>query len=187
MKYFSNDWYSDCAIMYEYLEQMHIVSGTDRNKLHYVNPKIGGSSLYGYTWKGYLSPTKSRTKAPNEEKLYQTKLKDFHPDFINVAREFRDLYFPEFMFSQIQINKNYRVGPHLDSSNVGESVLCAFGDYTGGEIFIDVGSKIITKDPRDKPIKFNGSIYKHWVNNFEGTRYSLVFFHNLKKYPYLKC
>ena len=68
--------------------------------------------------------------------------------------------------------------PHnLDSSNVGESMLCTFGDYTGGETCRFIDNKIIKQSERE-PLKFNGSKILHWVQPFKGTRYSLVFFHN---------
>ena len=121
MNYFTGEWYSDNAIMCEYIRDMQVVSGTDRNKILRVNPKLGGSNLYGYTWRSYLTPTRNRTpsKFPN---LWNTKLLDDYPEFHDIAKEFRDLHFPTFKYSQIQINKNYTIPAHKDSRNVGESV-----------------------------------------------------------------
>jgi len=181
-KYFTGVYEADCVIMYQFIDDMIVESGTDRNKLLYINKKKGGSNLYGYTWRPYLSPTRNRT--PSEyPKLYNTKLKDMYPEFKHIAKEYRDLYFPLFKYSQIQINKNYTIPEHKDSSNVQDSVLCAFGDYTGGDTRINLGKTTLRIDARIKPYKFNGSKFPHWVEPFEGNRYSLVYFHNYKKKP----
>jgi len=179
MKYFTGDWFADNYIMFDYIDQMDVRSGTDRNKILYVNPKKGGSNLYGYTWRSYLTPTRNRTPS-GYKNLWNTKLKDDYPTFHEIAKEFRDLHFPEFKYSQIQINKNYTIPKHKDSTNVGISTLCCFGDYTGGMTCIDHDGIIIKADARLKPITFNGSELEHWVEPFEGNRYSLVFFNNIK-------
>ncbi len=182
MKYFTGDWLSDQYIMYDIIDQMEVVSGTDRNNILYVPKSQGGSNLFGYTWRSYLTKDRNRTKSPFE-KLYYTKLRDMYPEFSEIAKEFRDLYFPDFKYSQVQINKNYKIPPHFDSKNVGESVLVAFGDYQEdtGLTAINLGQTTLYKDARDKPQKFNGSKFKHWVTEYEGTRYSLVFFHNMRR------
>jgi len=184
---FCGDWETDNKIMESFLDEMKIVSGTARNNLYYVKKSEGGSALFGHTWRSYLSPTKNRTPSHLFKNLCQTKLVDDHPDMINIFAEFANLYFPEFFYTQIQINKNYPVGIHKDSSNTGESVLCAFGTYTGGETVVDFGQDA-TKyapcalNPRVKPVQFNGSKFSHWVKPFEGKRYSLVFFNNIKNW-----
>ena len=174
MKYFIGEWYADNAIMSSYLDLMTIVSGTNRNNLHKVHKKIGGSALYGTTWKSYLSPTRNKTPSKKYKGLCQTKLVDEHPIMELVFEEFSKLYFSDFFWTQVMINKNYQIPKHFDSANVGESVLCAFGDYSGGEINIEYENGVETLDAQEKPIKFNGSKYKHWVSDFEGLRYSLV-------------
>ena len=58
--YFTGDWEQDSAIMYDILEQIEFYSGTERKNMIYVPQKIGGSMLYGVTWKKYLSPEKDR-------------------------------------------------------------------------------------------------------------------------------
>ena len=180
MNYFIGDWYADNAIMSSYLDTMVIVSGTNRNNLHKVHKSIGGSALYGHTWKSYLSPTKRKTPSKLYTGLCQTKLIDDHPYMENVFREFASIYFPDFLYTQIMVNKNYQIPPHLDSANCGESVLCAFGDFSGGEINIEFETGTVRLDAQEKPIKFDGSKYKHWVTDFEGLRYSLVFYNDIK-------
>ena len=81
-------------------------------------------------------------------KRYQTKLRTDRPDLKDIFDEFKNLYFKDFNYSGVQLNKNYRILPH--------------------------------KDGRQQPIRFDGSKHIHWVENFTGTRYSLVFFMDLK-------
>ena len=138
---FSGDWEFDNLIMESYLEKMNIISGSDRNRMLYVNKKIGGSALYGTTWRSYMSPTMSRPPSDKYEGQHKTKL-------------------------------------------LVDSVLCAFGKYTGGLTVVNFGHDQYYApcklNPREKPIIFNGSKFEHHVEPFEGTRYSLVFFNNIK-------
>ncbi len=181
---FSGDWEFDNLIMESYLEKMDIVSGSDRNRMLYVNKKIGGSALYGTTWKSYMSPTMSRPPSEKYEGQHKTKLLVDNPEMETVFEEFAYVYFPDFFYTQVQINKNFQAPKHKDSTNVGDSVLCAFGKYTGGLTVVNFGHDQYYApcklNPRQKPIMFNGSKFEHHVEPFEGTRYSLVFFNNIK-------
>ena len=180
MIYFTGEWYSDSAIMTGFLEEVEFYSGTERKKMLNVSKKIGGSMLYGTTWRSYLTKTRTRTKC-EETGLYKTKVYDEHPELKGIFKEFATLHFPNFKYEQVQMNKNFTCPPHKDSKNIGESVLCCFGDYTGGDTCIDFESKTRTYNSRLGPVRFDGSKYLHWVKPFEGTRYSLVFFTNSKK------
>ena len=177
--YFINDWYSDLYILTNILDYLEFYSGTERRNM-VKTPKGNGSMLYGYTWKSYLSPTRNRTQS-KYEKLYHTKIKDQEPELEIILKEFSDLYFPNFNYTQIQLNKNFPAPPHIDSKNVGESILVVCGsNLEGGTTGIDFGNEIINIDASEEPLRFNGSKYTHWVNDWTGTRYSLVFFNNLK-------
>lgn len=181
---FTGDWFGDCAIMTDYLDEVDYYSGTERKKMLKVPSKIGGSMLYGITWRGYLSPTKMRTK-DEETGLYKTKVKDDYPELESIFKEFAFCHFPWFSWSQVQMNKNFPCPPHRDSKNIGESVLCCFGDFTGGMTGVnyakDTESPFITYyDASKSPVQFNGAKFLHWVEPFEGTRYSLVFYNNYK-------
>ena len=104
---FNGDYMGDCLIMTEILDQVDFYSGTERKKMLKVPTKIGGSMLYGTTWRGYLSPAKMRTK-DEETGLYRTKVYDNYPYLKDVFKEFSKLYFPDFKWSQIQLNKNFK-------------------------------------------------------------------------------
>ena len=181
MKYFTNDWDSDCAIMFDLLESIQFYSGSERNRMLYVSPKIGGSMLYGTTWKSYMSADQMR-EYDEESGLYKTKIYRDNPELKEVFKEYASLYFPSFEWTQVQMNKNYPIGPHFDSKNVGTSCMVAFGDYKGGDtcLFDTEENKINKYDARERPMIFNGSKTLHWVEAIKGnkTRYSLVFFNN---------
>ena len=184
MIYFGGDWETDNKIMEGFLSKMDIVSGSLRNKMLYVNKNIGGSALYGSTWKSYMSPTKSRPPNARFTGLFDTKLVTNHPEMEMIFKEFSGLYFPDLFWTQVQINKNYQTPEHTDSDNTGESVLCAFGTFEGGKTRVDFGGmgkcSYCYLNPRVRPVRFDGSKFPHRTEPFIGTRYSLVFYNNIK-------
>lgn len=183
--YFTGIFDADCGIMYEMLENIQFYSGTERqNMIRHKNDGQMGSMLYGYTWKGYLKKAPdgthiNRTPAPYKG-LYKTKCMDDNPELEEVFKEFANLYFPEFRWTSIQMNKCFPCPRHLDSTNVGESILLCLGDYEGGELVVEKfnNGKDVVIDNRNKTFKFNGSKYYHYVKPFNGIRYSLVWFSN---------
>ena len=75
-------------------------------------------------------------------------------------------------FASITLNMNYRCEPHKDRGNEGESTVVGFGNYTGGELC--VGENLF--DVRHTPITMDFSSTTHWVGEFSGERYSMVFY-----------
>ena len=167
---------ADLAILEEWLRTVEYKTATARLEKFKIKRSVGGSVFMGYTWRGYLTPTKKRDWCCKRQK-YKTKLMSERPDLWEALEEFRDHHFPNFNFSGVQINRNYALGPHRDANNVGESVLVSCGDYTGGLTCIEMDDGEVVKfDARLRPVVFNGSKYKHWVEKFSGTRFSAVFF-----------
>ena len=176
---FSGDWETDLKILEAQIKDIDYITPTSRRE-KFRRPNNEGSVLWGYTWRSYLSKQKKREY--NEEmNRYQTKLRTERPDLKDIFDEFKNLYFKDFNYTGVQLNKNYRILPHKDNANVGESVLIVCGDYIGGRTIVNKDNVIRYYDGRQQPIRFNGSKHIHWVENFTGTRYSLVFFMDLKK------
>jgi hypothetical protein len=78
-----------------------------------------------------------------------------------------------FEFTSIQLNHNLVCPKHIDTNNVGKSMLLSFGDYEGCNIIIN-GTEY---DAKYSPIIFDGSKLEH--SNTElisGNKYSLIFF-----------
>lgn len=178
MEYFTGNIEKDNLIMTEILDKIDFYSGTDRKKMLNVS-KGNGSMLYGFTWRSWLSPNKSRTYHPMVG-LYSTKCYDLYPHLKNVFKEYAEIYFPDFEFLNVQMNKNFPCPPHKDSTNIGASVLCGFGDYEGGLTGIEFEKDVAEYfDIKKRHLRFNGADYTHWVSPIKsGTRYSLVFFNN---------
>ena len=189
MKYFINHWQSDCCILTEYLEYLEFYSGSERLQRQFkgMSQKKGtGSMLLGTTWKSFLKYDKNnnkvyRTPSTQFKGQYQTKCLDMYPEMLDILKEFGSLYFPEFEFTQVQMNKNYKCPPHFDSQNIGESILLTLGDFTGGKTIVELDEGYhIHYNSHYRLTKFDGSKYKHWTTEFTGTRYALVFFSNSK-------
>tara|TARA_R110000824_G_scaffold149406_2_gene319722 strand:- start:2824 stop:3378 length:555 start_codon:yes stop_codon:yes gene_type:complete len=178
---FSGDYEIDNMLMTDILDNIEFYSGSTRRKMlkrgNIKHPKDGGSMLYGKTWRGYLKPGVQRVKDPFSN-MFLTKIKAENPILQDIFEEFADFHFPHFDFGSIQMNKNFQCPKHLDSSNTSKSILCTFGNFTGGNTIVDMEDEIISLDGRKSPVSFDGGKYYHWVEDFIGTRYSLVFFHN---------
>jgi hypothetical protein len=175
MKFFIGEWYSDLAILECYMKSIEYKTGTNRLKKFGIPKNIGGSITYGYVKFGYMSPTKNR-KYCEKNDMYESVLLTERPELMEVFSEFRDIYFYGFEFNSIQLNYNYALGPHRDKGNCGDSVLVCCGDYTGGDTVVELEDRDVLFDAREMPIRFDGSKYIHYVNSFEGNRYSLVFY-----------
>ena len=103
-----------------------------------------------------------------------------------------------FRYTTIQLNKNYASKLHVDGNNQGWSALGAFGNFTGGRIWIyNPNGKVVRRltenvrgwphhkvgdeirgnfhDVRNRVIFFDGRI-PHFVEPYTGERYSFVGF-----------
>ena len=184
----------DCEILKQALDKIKFYRGTERRtgafKHAKCNDKDGGSMLFGTTWKGFLKYDKEGNmvkRTPADVKgLYYTKCRDLYPELGLVLQDFADKYLGDFEYTQCQLNKNFQSPPHFDSKNMGESYIVGLGDYTGGRLHIkqpsSFGGMLTRKeDIKNRLLCFNGSKYEHWVEDYTGTRYSVVFFNNNKK------
>jgi hypothetical protein len=80
-------------------------------------------------------------------------------------------------FTSVYVNHNVVCPPHKDETNVGESVLVSFGDYTGCDFMIKNNDKIIKYNTFCQPIMLNASKIEHWnTDDLIGNKYSLVFY-----------
>ncbi len=179
MVIFTGEWEEDLKILESYVSKLEYNTATNRMEKFKIPKKKGGSILMGYTWMGYLSKDKKREWCPIKRR-FKTKLLSENPELWELLKEFQNLYFPDFIFSGVQLNKNYKIPRHIDGANQGDSVLVCCGDYIGGNTVVEIDNKEILMNGREKPIRFDGSKYYHWVNDFTGTRYSLVFFRDMK-------
>ena len=94
---------------------------------------------------------------------------------MELFKKFIDSHYPEFEFDSVYVNKNVKCKKHLDSKNVGTSLLVGFGDYLGGESVLYINNEAEKMNIQICSVIFNGSKIEHESLPFTGTRYSLVF------------
>ncbi|OLP84885.1 hypothetical protein AK812_SmicGene34186 [Symbiodinium microadriaticum] len=117
-----------------------------------------------------------------------------------------------FKWTSLNLNCNYAARRHRDANNFGPSFIQAFGKFTGGTLSVWPEDNKQEGKPHQLPEKmkqtvdikknlvlFNGNT-AHEVNDFEGTRFSVVYFccgchdktpkpvqEELKKFSILNC
>jgi hypothetical protein len=97
-----------------------------------------------------------------------------HPHLTRLCCDFVRSAKPDFCFTSIQVNKCYESALHVDSGNLGPSLIIGLGDYQDGGIYIHgVGELSI----HDQWQLFDGNV-PHMTCPFVGERYSLIFFTN---------
>ena len=82
----------------------------------------------------------------------------------------------DISWNSVTVNMNYKAEKHRDRNNLGESFLVAFGDYQKGRLLIHEGDLSGAHDIQYKPIKADFSKILHSVEEFEGERFSLVYY-----------
>ena len=122
----------------------------------------GRSQVFGVVNRRNLAPDYSRNcwLRPYLYKL----LIDFGSQYVDIS------------YNAITVNQNYKAEPHRDKNNKGNSFLVAFGDYTGGELEILEGKNKGVYNINRTPIKDDFSKVLHSVKEFQGNRYSLVYY-----------
>ena len=101
-----------------------------------------------------------------------------YPYMMELFEEFIDSHYPGFEFDSVYVNKNVKCKKHLDSKNVGESLLVGMGEYTGGQTVLYINGREHKFNIQNNSLIFNGSEIEHRSLPFSGTRYSLVFFNS---------
>mgnify|MGYP003657918929 FL=1 len=115
---------------------------------------------------GYRILTSQRTTKPKYTQLFD--------ESVNFMKSLDN----DFKFTSIQYNKNQQAKKHIDKNNVGISTIIGLGDYTGGELIVydKDGNNPVLHDIKNKPLKFNGSLYPHETAPFEGERFTLIYY-----------
>lgn len=98
------------------------------------------------------------------------------PELYRLVMDFAESHFPDFPYTSITVNQCFQCLPHRDKGNIGDSIVVAFGSYTGGELIIHEGLKKGKHDICNKPIQDDFKQNLHSVAPFEGDRFSLVYY-----------
>ena len=118
---------------------------------------VGRSQCFGMVRKRSMAPDLSR-QSWMDPRLHHLLMR-FALDHVPIP------------FTSIQLNENYMCAEHKDKHNDGLSYIVGFGDYTGGDLCLDLSGFNI----RHRPLLFNGSETLHSTNAWTGSRYSLVY------------
>jgi hypothetical protein len=99
-----------------------------------------------------------------------------------LLQEFGDQYVPrELGWNAITVNQNYKADKHRDKNNKGNSFLVAFGDYHKGNLLIHEGDLSGAHNVQYKPLITDFSKVLHSVEDWDGERFSLVYYTFAKK------
>lgn len=122
----------------------------------------GVSQAFGIVNKRSLPPDYSRQSwlRPYLHKI----LWDFGNKYVDIS------------FNSVTVNMNYKADKHRDKNNKGDSFLVAFGDYTGGRLLIHEGDLSGAHNIQYRPIKTDFSKVLHSVEEWDGERFSLVYY-----------
>ena len=175
---------TDFLLLYQLLEYEleGSKSGTSRRLMFETGHnkkqnKDSYSITIGHTFRKYMAPTKNREDSKIYKSMYETTLLSEKPYLLDYLKDFASFHFPEFQWTEIQVNYNWQSPPHFDKANGGESLIFAMGDYEGGELILEkTDGNELSVNIHDKPFIFDGSKYKHWTKNYEGNRMSVVLY-----------
>lgn len=122
----------------------------------------GRSQTFGVVGRRCLPPDYSRQ---NWLRPYLFKLLlDFGEKYVQIP------------WNAITLNQGYKADKHYDKHNRGDSFLVAFGSYTGGDLLIHEGDLSGNHNINCSPIVADFSKILHSVQDFQGERYSLVYY-----------
>lgn len=106
------------------------------------------------------------------------------PELFKLVVEYGNKILPTgFTYSAITINKNLKAKKHIDGGNTGFGGITFLGDYTGGGLYIydHITNKPTLYDTHNKLIIFNGANLAHKTESFNGTRFALIYYNQVKE------
>jgi hypothetical protein len=91
--------------------------------------------------------------------------------------------------TSVTLNYGVKAKKHVDSFNVGDSVIVGIGEYEGGKLRVYEDDKTCESytayNIRDAPLMFNGAKLAHETEDFTGSRYTIIYYsHRPKKIPW---
>jgi hypothetical protein len=91
--------------------------------------------------------------------------------------------------TSVTLNYGVKAKKHVDSFNVGDSVIVGIGEYEGGKLRVYEGGNACESytayNIRDAPLMFNGAKLAHETEDFTGSRYTIIYYSQRpKKIPW---
>jgi hypothetical protein len=115
---------------------------------------------------------------------YQVENKTMNPKFKRLYFSLCSLYkkYVKRKPGAIRVNCNIKSKKHVDSKNVGTSVILGIGNYTGGCLILHPSSSQKCKKKyiniKNAFVIFDSTSIIHSTDKFTGKRYSFVYFNN---------
>ena len=157
-------------------ELMYLYSLLEDARFPVLRGKSGRAEKFGVHEGMVMGIIKPRFSGKWKLSVSSEKFPELYDEIVRIGK----LCVP-FEFETIQLNHNVVCPPHLDSQNVGDSVLLSVGDYEGCNLHVDGVGEF---DTNCHPLLFNGSKMLHWNTPLKsGNKYSLVYFNARKKSP----
>ncbi len=125
-----------------------------------------------------IEPEASVNVKTNKEKREADKLQRFIGIW-KKAIEAIESVDPKFAqaFTALAVTKNFTGSPHIDTLNIAPFYGIALGDFSnGGKLCVECSATCVAEiDTKGRFAKVDGR-FCHWVSDYEGTRYSLIFY-----------
>lgn len=80
-----------------------------------------------------------------------------------------------WVYTVIQVNRNFVASPHKDGPATGNSYLFSCGDYTGGELVVEG----VPYNTFHRPTIFNGPELLHWNNPIVGDKFTVLYWNKI--------
>ena len=112
------------------------------------------------------------------ESIWNNRYKEIYQKLLELGSYLiqDDFEFEKSSLMNITLNKNFKTIPHYDS-NKSDSIIIGIGNYSGGRLMLyDQNDNITYVDIKNKWFQFNGFKTKHATENFEGDRYSIIYY-----------
>lgn len=150
-----------------------------------TRPKVSGFSHYSSNVKRGIaceSMVFGMTRRFGQ-KIQPSKNNEEYPYLYSLLLRLREFIPDSDHFDGITINKNLQCLPHKDGNDPEyNACIIGLGDYTGGNLGVRVGKKVMEYNIYRRFLRFNGNLQEHWTQPFSGDRYSIVYY---KKKPYI--
>ncbi len=80
-------------------------------------------------------------------------------------------------FTALAVTKNFTGSPHIDTLNIAPFYGLSLGDFSkGGKLCVECSPRCVAEiDTKGRFAKVDGR-FCHWVSDYEGTRYSLIYY-----------
>ena len=142
---------------------------------------FGRQHVYGFKCESITFGFKKQMFKKNAgliESIWNKKYPEIYQRLLELSSYIipEDFDFEKSSSMNITLNKNFKCLPHYDKNN-SDSIIIGIGNYSGGRLMLyDEHDNITYVDIKNKSFQFNGFETKHGTEDFDGDRYSIVYY-----------